>query len=165
MAGDITGESCQGRGFAWDGRGRVSLSPVSLAPCLYKPYPGPQEIITKPQGCCIFLNTTTSIDSHSLQISQDDVFVVILIKNLHSCGLLWRTAGRSQFNSIVLLKQLFHVSSRPRHGAQGAVSVAIIELETRRGDYPSPVVILRRQEYPSYLHCYHTVLPIFELLN
>ena len=95
--------------------------------------------------CCIFLNTTTSIDSHPLQISQDDVFVVILIKNLHSCGLLWRTAGRSQFNSIVLLKQLFHVSPSPRHGAQGAVSVAIIELETRRGDYPSPVVILRRQ--------------------
>ena len=122
------------------------FSPVSLAPCLYKPCPGPQEIIIKPQGCCIFLNTTTPIDSHSLQISQDDVFVVILIKNLHSCGLLWRTAGRSQFNSIVLLKQLFHVSPSPRHGAQGAVSVAIIELETRRGDYPSPVVILRRQK-------------------
>ena len=127
------------------GRLGKSFPLYPLAPCLYKPYPGPQEIITKPQGCCIFLNTTTSIDSHSLQISQDDVFVVILIKNLHSCGLLWRTAGRSQFNSIVLLEQLFHVSPSPRHGAQGTVSVAIIELETCRGDYPSPVVILRRQ--------------------
>ena len=81
-----------------------------------------------------------------MQISQDDVFVVVLIKNLHSSGLLWRAAGRSQFYSVVLLKQLFHVSPGPRHGTQGTVSVAIIELETRRGDYPSPVVVLQRKK-------------------
>ena len=102
--------------------------------------------MTEPQGHCIPLNTTTSVDPHPLQISQDDVFVVVLIKNLHSSGLLWRAAGRSQFYSVVLLKQLFHVSPGPRHGTQGTVSVAIIELETRRGDYPSPVVILRRKK-------------------
>ena len=106
------------------------------------------------------LNTATSVHPHPLQISQDDVFVVVLIKNLHPSGLLWRTARGSQFYSVVLLKQLFHVGPGPCHGAQGAVAVAIIELETRRGDYPSPVVILPKENkkrlVAGCLHCCHT---------